>query len=356
MPELWPAALRSLADMVDAIGAGYIVVDKRTGYVDWAHLCGPTEGQTAEFVHYYSRLDPYLPLLGATPAKHWLRLSECLPKQALRRHEWYNDFILKCGVRDLLGTRLVDSPSRTVVIGIHQGTDQKSLDARQMARLRELCEPLAKAARLQYELAQRGWRFSLAAAALDRMAVGVIVADGDGCVIEMNAPAERIARSDDGLTIQQERVCAWRAEDQSRLGVSIDAAVAGKGPAQGQRMRIHRRSGRLAYSLTVAPLSPRLTPGGRPLAMLLFEDPEIPSVSETGLAEQFGLSPAECRLATALMTGKTLAAIATTADVQITTLRTQLSSVMRKVGVRRQADLLRVLSAARILGEASDGG
>ena len=35
---------------------------------------------------------------------------------------------------------------------------------------------------------------------------------------------------------------------------------------------------------------------------------------------------------------------ATDFEVQITTLRTQLSSVLRKVGVSRQAELMRVLS------------
>ena len=49
-------------------------------------------------------------------------------------------------------------------------------------------------------------------------------------------------------------------------------------------------------------------------------------------------------LAVALLAGKTMREIATDSGVQITTLRTQLSSVLRKVGVRRQAELIRVLS------------
>jgi hypothetical protein len=38
----------------------------------------------------------------------------------LRKSEWYNDFVLSCGVRDILGARLVDTSSHRVIFGIHQ--------------------------------------------------------------------------------------------------------------------------------------------------------------------------------------------------------------------------------------------
>jgi DNA-binding CsgD family transcriptional regulator len=60
------------------------------------------------------------------------------------------------------------------------------------------------------------------------------------------------------------------------------------------------------------------------------------------------LSPAEARLAAALLTGKTLAQIAAGAGVRITTLRTQLGSILRKVGAERQSDLIRILSSTGI--------
>jgi len=62
----------------------------------------------------------------------------------------------------------------------------------------------------------------------------------------------------------------------------------------------------------------------------------------------FGLSPAEARVAAALMTGKSLANIAAAYGVQITTVRTQLRSVLRKVGVKRQFDLVRMLLSTGI--------
>src|SRR5438105_12448799 len=82
----------------------------------------------------------------------------------------------------------------------------------------------------------------------------------------------------------------------------------------------------------------------RPLTLILSIVSNARPPTERDLAELFGLSPAESRLTVALLAGKTMREIATDSGVQITTLRTQLSSVLRKVGVRRQTELIRVLA------------
>jgi hypothetical protein len=59
-----------------------------------------------------------LPHLNVAP--RWIKLSDCLPQSLLRQSEWYNDFVLACGVRDILGTRLIETPSHLVYVGVHQ--------------------------------------------------------------------------------------------------------------------------------------------------------------------------------------------------------------------------------------------
>ena len=57
---------------------------------------------------------------------------------------------------------------------------------------------------------------------------------------------------------------------------------------------------------------------------------------------------AEARLAAALMAGQRLSAVAADRGVQITTVRTQLEAILKKVGVKRQSDLFRILSSTGI--------
>src|SRR5208282_3676545 len=148
------------------------------------------------------------------------------------------------------------------------------------------------------------------------------VADDEARVIEINRVAERIVRSNDGLTISEGKLSAQRGFEITKLARLIADAIAYKEvQPTGGRMLVGRPNGLLAYALTVMPLSAELAAQGRPLALILITDPEESSPSEKALTELFGLSPAESRLAAALMTGKTLRGIAAGAHLQITTLR-----------------------------------
>ena len=165
----------------------------------------------------------------------------------------------------------------------------------------------------------------------------------------MNRAAEHILRRDDGLTVRQGKLFAQRVFEQNKLARFIAVAANGKIAAAVGRMLVGRHGGRVAYILTVAPLGVELAVYERPLAMILVADPDARAPSERDLAEFFGLSPAESRLAMALLAGNVLHDIAAASGVRITTARTQLSSILRKVGVTRQAELIRVLSSIPVI-------
>src|ERR1700692_4696787 len=115
-PEAWADALTALTDAAGVAGAALIIFNKSTGKVDEAHFCGLSAGFKSDYVRHYAAIDPYSSLL----ERSWKKLSECLPDRLLRGSEWYNDFILTCGVRDILGARLVDTSGHCVIFGIHQ--------------------------------------------------------------------------------------------------------------------------------------------------------------------------------------------------------------------------------------------
>ena len=87
--------------------------------------------------------------------------------------------------------------------------------------------------------------------------------------------------------------------------------------------------------------------------MIVLADPDEHSPSERELAEFFGLSPAESRLAVTVLAGRKLHEVALDSGVQITTLRTQLSSVLRKTGTTRQGDLIRLLSSVPVISSGT---
>jgi len=176
----------------------------------------------------------------------------------------------------------------------------------------------------------------------------VIIADNHGRVVEMNRAAESIVGLEDGLNIRKDRLGAGRAFETDKIGKLIAGATThGElGAAAGRRL-VRRCNSLPPYVLTIVPLRTD-TGDDRQFALIVAVDPARHSPSEKDLTEFFGLSPAEARLAASLLTGKTLSQIAASTGVRITTLRTQLGSILRKSGVQRQSDLIRVLSSTGI--------
>src|SRR5712672_269872 len=350
VPDLWPAALQSVMDEVGAVGAHYGVFNKRTESAEWLSQSGPLVELEADYLSYYHALDRHRPMIAAVPVGRWLRISECLPETVLRRDEWYNDYLLRAGIDEAVGVQLFESASHVVVFGVSHGNDRAPFTAAGTAALQELLEPLAKAARLHTELGSLGWEPAIALRALDQLAAAVIVADSDGRVIQANRAAERVLRRGDGLTVRDGKLGALHVFDSARFEASIAAAAAGQktGAAIG-RMRIRRHDGHPPYMLTVAPLGADLALYGRSLTMIVLADPDENSPSERDLAEFFGLSRAESRLAVALLGGKRLGEVSRDFGVQITTLRTQLSSILKKTEVTRQVDLIRLLSSVPVI-------
>jgi DNA-binding CsgD family transcriptional regulator len=193
------------------------------------------------------------------------------------------------------------------------------------------------------------WLSFVALQALDRLNAGVIVADRFAEVIAANSAAESIVRLQDGLVIQDNRLCTRRVFETTKLAKLVAGVTAARGPGSAAgRMLVARCDLVSPYVLTIAPLRAERVTGDQQLALILVIDPEQHCPSENDLAEFFGLSRAEARVAAALLTGRTVSQIAAGTGVQIATLRTQLSSIMRKVGVQRQSDLIRILSRTGI--------
>jgi hypothetical protein len=72
----------------------------------------------SNYVNHYAQLDPVTLLLSVDLG--WTKLSDCLPDAVLRKSEGYNDFVLHCGVSDIFGAGLVESPSHFARFGFHQ--------------------------------------------------------------------------------------------------------------------------------------------------------------------------------------------------------------------------------------------
>ena len=83
----------------------------------------------------------------------------------------------------------------------------------------------------------------------------------------------------------------------------------------------------------------------------LAEQPEPQDAVNQLLQQVYGLTPAEARLATLILDGQSPSDAASKLKVSVATVRTQLSSILKKTGSRKQAELIRHLSPLMVLGQ-----
>jgi DNA-binding CsgD family transcriptional regulator/PAS domain-containing protein len=351
-PDAWSDVLRQLTEYLGAVGAAYILTNKRTGQVEWISLAGPGAELQSDYVAHFAAVDPYRPLLDGSPG--WLRVSESLPRTVLARDEWYNDFVLRVGVGDILGANIYSGPSHEAVIGLHYGLHRRGFTSAREARVRELIGLMRKAAELHVRLNNAGWQSSVAWRALDQLAAAVIIADRDARIVRVNRAGEDLLSRGCALSVRHGKLCTGRSFETDKLRALIGAAAVPDklDPAIG-RMLVGSRDRDLPCVLTVARLTAELSVFDRPLAMVLAAAPEQRLLAAADLAELFGLSPAESRLAVALMGGKKLHDITIETGVGISTLRSQLSAILKKVGADRQVDLIRILTSVPVVSTPS---
>ena len=278
--------------------------------------------------------------------------SQIFPDRALRRTEFFNDLLVHHDLFRSLGG--VIQRERTKVLSVTNVRSEASGDYRKEERegLRQLLPHLQRAWRLGARLAEAEACRAAVLHSLDRLAIGVLLLDGAGLLLTANRAGRRILDARDGLACQGTELRAATPAASRRLRDAVTAAAA-LVPMVTSSLPLHRPSGACAYvaRASAVPASLRGEPG-RPAVILFVSEPDKGPVGDPCLlAELYGLTPAEARLAVALAAGEDLRAIGARLGVSPNTVRTQLRHVFEKTGTGRQAELVAVVLATALPAE-----
>lgn len=157
--------------------------------------------------------------------------------------------------------------------------------------------------------------------------------------LSARVPAGKIAAALPGVSVSQftqlvERACAKQAAG----GVIEFSATPGGAPAY----------------LLVLPRPVPFSGGFQPAALVLVQgEADLPAQSQELLQHIYHLTPAEARLAQLLLDGQSPNQVATSLHLSVTTIRTQLSALLKKTGAQRQSELVRRLSPLTFLNPAA---
>jgi DNA-binding CsgD family transcriptional regulator len=182
---------------------------------------------------------------------------------------------------------------------------------------------------------------------LDWLEQGVLLVTAQAVVLHFNRMAEALLRSGVLRRDAAGAVACPVPEDTRRLRRSVGEVAAGAAGNE-RRLVVHRPAGGQPLSMRVVGVHAGGGPD-RPAAALLVSDPgQLAAPAETHLRELYGLTPAEARVAAAVIEVERLADIAARLKVSLNAIRLHLQHVFEKTGTHRQAELVRLLMAHRL--------
>jgi len=213
-----------------------------------------------------------------------------------------------------------------------------------------LAQHLKTAKQVQMKLAET-LLGRLALASLDRLAVAAFIIDRSGAVQHLNTSARALL--DDGRWVRV-RGPGLRF-NQAELNVRFEGALRKATEPPQRASLLPLSSGKKdVCEIAVSPLEadhPSLPACPAPLALVVIP---LPRPDEARIAQRvrrlYSLTEAEARVVAALTSGGTVDEIAIRHGVRASTVRAQVRSIFEKIGVNRQADLVRLaLTGAPLL-------
>lgn len=182
---------------------------------------------------------------------------------------------------------------------------------------------------------------------------GFVQLDRRGRILEANDRAREILMERDGLCDAGGALAARMPAETAELQRLLANALPPYGAtAAGGSMKITRARTRTPLVLEICPVrAERTERRARDVAALvLLVDPAArPRIDPGFVSAVLGLSPAESRVAVDLASGRTVAGIALELGCADSTVRTHVRRVYRKLGVRKQTELVRRIMSLQAL-------
>lgn len=330
-----------LAHLAAAFGCGSAAViykDRRTPAADITVAYGPLADVAVQqrYALEYAELDPAPAALGRLAVGEVADTDTLFPEEDRQRYRAFLDgFYHPLGLAGTLGAPLSKGAARIGMIAVHRDLTRPPFDAADSERLRRLVPHLARMIEMRQAFFALGAKAARLGDALEPMTAAVMILDKDGVLVEANSVARALFARGDGLVL-------------TRAGqvVARDA-----GAAQALREAMAAAGGeslvRVARDIGLSPYVLRVRRRGKPAGWtIVASDPAQDAGSRPDrLAAALGLSSNAAALLTALLDGETLNAFCARRTISRNTAKYYLQAAFAATGTRRQADLLRHVTA-----------
>ncbi len=289
--------------------------------------------------------DPFVNLPEGKP----VTISEFLPRDAFQASEFNQLFLKPTGVRFILGLDLRTETRMLARLRISRPESGSDFGLRESGICQLLVPHLRRSVEIFARLSRIASERTLYAGTLNQMAVGTIILDGHGRILDKDRIADALLKQADGVASSAGMLALSDRQASARMHDAIRRIA--ESERKGERslveaIRAERPSGKRDFGLIVKPApQPSYLDGQHAAAIVVFiSDPDRhTSMAPAALAKLFGLTPAEASLSVLLADGLTLDEAAHDLSIARNTVRAHLRSIFAKTGVTRQTMLVRLI-------------
>ncbi|MGZ8182683.1 MAG: helix-turn-helix transcriptional regulator [Methylobacter sp.] len=347
MPELWPVFLEQLSEVFNSKGTVIYLMDFasrsptcRSDEVSFIQSARTDPETIASYERYYSKVNVWFENSSDLPEGELITTDRLFPVRELVKTEWYNDWLKPQGYFHAMIGHLLKQDTLAVRLSMFRSkqqpfsADETALFARLVPHLRRSCmihKKLSEVKRVQ----------ATDTDLLNRLPVGLVLFDKGGQAVFTNHMAEAL----DGFRLNAAGLCLTANANETRALRRLIGNAAELG--QGNAMSLYRNNSNRPLSAIVVSLQnrPLLFSGSAPVVALFIGDPDMPlDLDDNLLTQCYGLSPAEAKLAAALLRGQAPGDYAQTRGISNNTVKTQLKQVLAKTGTHRQSELMQLLA------------
>jgi DNA-binding CsgD family transcriptional regulator/PAS domain-containing protein len=259
---------------------------------------------------------------------------------------WFQEAVYPFGLVDVAHLNIMRSPTR--LSGLALGGQQSAglFSDHDIDIMRLLIPHVRRAVTISNVLDVQAIEKARLAETLDSFRVGVVLANQDSHILHANRAAEEMLR--DGKVLR-DRGGVLRAEGGAasveirsaiKQAASNESGIGKTGLAV--RLTDEDETPVVAHVLPLAggEVRSRLEPAA---VAAVFVNPKVDDAATArAVAGVYGLTAAETRVLTRMLTGSTVAEAATDMGVAVTTARFHLDNIFAKTGVSRQSELIRL--------------
>ena len=348
----WTSAIQSCARYFSAeCGALFLhdFAQARSSVTTAPHAVAATWGfaetSVQTFAEHYCTVNVWTHNEQHLPEGIGVMSSQLYPDEDLYNTEFGHDWLRPQGLRSSLGGILFREGDQASKFTLLREAGARPISAEELAAWQSVMDHLRRAITLQQRTQGLTLQARASWAALDLLAQGILWIDSTGRVQHLNTAAKalldrcRSLRVDPNGMLRAE--ARYDAALQKLVAGALRSALANL-PSSARSLRVHSAAGPLDVYVSAVPAESPHAMGRLIGAIVFVSDPRRRPLGLPALLRSlYGMTEAESRLTAALASGTSLAECAENFGVSLNTVRTQLRTASAKVGVSRQADLIR---------------